>query len=175
MMKKSFTLTEILMTIAIIALLASLGVGVFSMVKQRSAYADTENAVTKISNAVKATQVKRGMPEYRGMIAVDNSGNVSICGSRKNSNIFVESCGGLDALLDMTVEIDGQKVIADSWNRPLVYIRPGKVNRDSFDLVSAGNDGEIDGTAVLAEDGSFNSDVLDKQADAKENDDVVNY
>ncbi len=174
-MKKHFTLTELLVTIAIIAILAGMGVGIFSLVKQQSAYADTETVVAKISAALKNTREKRGLPDYSGMLVVDNIALLPFCGSKKTTAIFLDACGGEQELKKYTVEINGQKVLCDAWEKPLVYIAPGHKNTRGFDLVSAGADGEIDGVAVLADDGSFNTAVLAKVADTLENDDIVNY
>ena len=101
-MKKHFTLTELLVTIAIIAILAAMGVGIFSLVKQQSAYADTETVVAKISAALKNTREKRGLPDYSGMLVVDNIALLPFCGSKKTTAIFLEVCGGEQELKKYT-------------------------------------------------------------------------
>ena len=174
-MKKYFTLTELLVTIAIIAILAGMGIGIFSLVKQQAAYAETETAVAKISAALKTVKEKRGLPDFSGMLAVSDTGVLPFCGNKKSTGIFLEACGGVQELTKMTVDVNGVEVLCDAWERPLVYFCPGKKNTRGIDLVSAGADGEINGVPVLAGDGSFNAGCLAEIANAIDEDDVVNY
>ena len=173
-MKRFYSLTEILVVIGIIGILAAMGVGVFGLVSDRVAYSETETGIKRLEAALQNVKAKFGyLPEYCGIMRAD--GDFLVNGKLKT--VFLESLGGSSNFADMTVEIGGNDYFADGWERPYLLKVPGDKNRNGFDLVSAGGDGQIDGVAVLKDDGTYNSGCSAKigSADGVEKDDVTNF
>ena len=172
--KRFYSLTEILVVIGIIGILAAMGVGVFGLVSDRVAYSETETGIKRLEAALQNVKAKFGyLPDHDGPMRADGD----FLGGAKLKTVFLESMGGASNFADMTVKIDGVKYFSDGWERPYLLKVPGDKNRNGFDLVSAGIDGEIDGVAVLNADGKYNSACKDKigSADGVEHDDVTNF
>ena len=167
-----FTLTEILVVIGIIAILAAMGVGVFSLVSDRVAYSETETGIKRLEAALQNVKAKFGyLPDYVGPMRADGD----FLGGAKLKTVFVESMGGASNFSGMTVKIGSADYFADGWGRPYILKIPGNKNRNGFDIASAGGDGEIGGVAVLDAGGSFNSGCNINQADGLNDDDVTNF
>ncbi len=171
-MKRYFTLTEILVVIGIIGILAAMGVGVFSLVSDRVAYSETETGIKRLEAALQNVKAKFGyLPDYNG--PMDTAGD--FLGGAKLKRVFIESMGGASNFADMTAEIGSGRYFSDGWGRPYILKSPGNKNRGGFDIASAGGDGEIGGVAVLDAEGNFNGGCDIDQADGLNDDDVTNF
>ncbi|HYD54777.1 MAG TPA: type II secretion system major pseudopilin GspG [Gemmatimonadaceae bacterium] len=128
--RRGFTLIELLVTIAIIATLAAIvAPALFGHIGQ--ARTDAVRSQIKVLS-----------------LALD--------GYRLDNDAYPSSEQGLEAL--RTVPVGGepprnwkgpylrQVLPLDPWDRPYVYVAPGLVNRDSYDLYSLGKDGRPGGT-----------------------------
>lgn len=183
-MKRYFTLTEILVVIGIIGILAAMGVGVFSLVSDRVAYSETETGIKRLEAALQNVKAKFGyLPDYSGMMDVDGN----FLRSGKLRQVFIESMGGASNFADMTEEVGSGKYFSDGWGRPYILKVPGVKNRGGFDIVSAGGDGKIGGAAILwdgsdsskvvdaASGGTFNGGCVSATPDTVDDDDVANF
>jgi general secretion pathway protein G len=141
--RSAFTLVELLVVIAIIAALASVvGPAIFGNVGE-----------ARHSAARSQLQIFA--------LALDSY--------RLDNDRYPSTDQGLDAL--RTAPLSGepltnwkgpylrQSVPADPWGRPYLYVAPGRVNRDSYDLSSLGKDGKTGGTGEDADVTSWNSTV----------------
>lgn len=141
--RRAFTLIELLVVIAIIATLASVvGPAVFGNVSD-----------ARISAARSQLQIfALALEAYR----LDN-------------DQFPSSEQGLASLRGMPLAGDRprnwrgpylrQPVPDDPWGRPYLYIAPGRINPDSYDLYSLGRDGRSGGTGEDADVTSWNGSV----------------
>lgn len=126
--RRGFTLIEILVVIAVISILASI---VSPMVFRNVGDANVSTARAQI--------------EIFGM-ALD--------AYRLDNGRYPTSEEGLRVLRESPEGEAGDRwrgpylrkdVPLDPWGRPYVYVSPGEVNPDSYDLLSLGRDGEPDG------------------------------
>jgi general secretion pathway protein G len=141
--RRGFTLIELLVVIAIIATLAA--------VIAPSLFGNVGTA--KMSAAKSQLQVfALALDAYR----VDN-------------DAYPTTEQGLDALRNLPLTGDSvmnwkgpylrQVIPLDPWGRPYVYISPGIVNPDSYDLYTLGKDGVIGGENENADITSWNGPV----------------
>ena len=163
MKKYKMTLIEILGVIAIIVILALIGIGVYSMAADSSREKATAATIERLSNGLTKLVDKKisglrttGDNTNNGYVAVklDSAnrkvyfGN-SVIGKddEEQQEAFKIFSGALSAEnIDSVSDKDGY--IADGWQNK-IYIRyPGKFNKGNFDIISAGSDG------VFGEDGS---------------------
>ncbi len=151
--RRGFTLVELLVTIAIIAILSALGVGAYVMVSAGLKKSRTETAITQIATTLENLHSKFGyypMPNAAGQLQLGTLSSVealtpdkidfggSYPGAFRKS--FADSIS-LEDLKRICVIVNDKIVIADNWERPLRYRVPGAVNTHTFDLDSAGPDG----------------------------------
>ena len=129
-MRPGFTLIEMLVVIAIIATLAAV---VAPSVLRNVTDARTTAAKSQIEILALA------LDSYR----VDNAA-------------YPTTAEGLQALRTAPAQMSTglrwkgpylrKELPSDPWGRPYVYLSPGVVNKESYDLYSLGRDGKIGGT-----------------------------
>jgi general secretion pathway protein G len=141
--RSGFTLIELLVVIAIIATLASvIAPSIFSNV------GDSRRSAAKSQIQI----LSLALDSYR----LDN-------------DALPASEQGLDALRSMPSSGGApsnwkgpyvrQLIPNDPWGRPYIYIAPGIVNPNSYDLYTLGKDGHIGGTGEDADITSWNGPV----------------
>ena len=141
--RRGFTLIELLVVIAIIATLAAIvGPAVFRNVGD-----------SKVSAA-------RSQVELYAM---------ALNSYRLDNDVFPTSEQGLEALRTQPVTGEAphnwrgpylsKVVVPDPWGRPYLYVGPGKVNPQSFDLYSLGRDGKPGGEGEDADITSWGGPV----------------
>ncbi|MDD5663191.1 MAG: prepilin-type N-terminal cleavage/methylation domain-containing protein [Victivallaceae bacterium] len=167
--RRNFSLIEMLAVIAIIAILAGLSFGAYNAIMKRKAKTRTEATVNAISIAIRAFKTKHGYfpqtTDNSGVTRVlapayckdDPAGTAKIDGDYliigKDFTGFLGSEIMKNAVINVTISgktvhvfIDGYKDpvanldLADTKQSVFYYKCPGLVNKESFDLFSAGPD-----------------------------------
>jgi len=121
-----FTLMEVLLVLVILVVLASMAVNVFWGAQEK---ADRNAAATQVGFYARA------MDRYR-LDMKKYPGNLQDLVGKPSDAAAANRWGG--PYMD--------KIAKDPWDREYKYVSPGKHNVDSFDVWSAGPDGQ-DGTA----------------------------
>ncbi|HNX26491.1 MAG TPA: type II secretion system major pseudopilin GspG [Phycisphaerae bacterium] len=125
-MKKAFTLVEIILVVVIIALLSGL-------------------VLTKIAGKGKQARIAAAQAQIANLKSALNNFEID-CGR------FPTTAEGLDALItrpsslgdnvQWRAYLDDNKLPQDPWGKPYIYLCPGTINTDGFDIYSAGPDGQ---------------------------------
>ncbi len=160
--RAGFTLIEILVVIAIIATLATIGFGVFFKVQNSSKAKLTKALLHEISTAMdaRAADISADQRSALGITGLYPDGD----GSDNSTKLLVQFIiadfdgdGKVDENFKTTMSklvpsspssrkfVTKEGVIIDSWHTPLHYTFPGVLSgvEDGFDLVSAGPDKEF--------------------------------
>lgn len=160
---------EVLVVIAIIAVLAGLGFGTYLLMNQRAAENKTALMIENLSSSVEARRSQGFSAEELGALSSildvndtfpagngsdTSTGNlVSFLSGDYNGDgevdddrapAFKEIDPKYEGKGRYVREIGGVHVIVDAWNNPMFYLYPGVNNNvaDGFDLWSAGPDQE---------------------------------
>lgn len=145
---RNFTTTELLVVMAIIAVLLGMGIGVYSIASNKMAEVRTRGTLAKLENALEQYKAKFGyyIPQdafgYFLLDKIDNSSG-SIYTIKDGFCQFVdyEQMRKNDA--EETAAGSGRYYVIDGYGGKILYRSPGYFNRDKFDLVSAGANGYI--------------------------------
>ena len=161
---KKFTLVEILIGIAVIAILVGMSVGVTSFVKDKIARSSTQSTMKLIEMAFAKYKSDFGMypaldvsvPPAPCYLSLDDLNLTTLAGEQLKNKIW-------GYFNDVTAEADhtgkskirgvslvyesGKYYIVDGWKNKIIYVCPGVFNTESFDLISIGGDSKFDGTA----------------------------
>lgn len=125
-MKKAFTLVEIILVVVIIALLSGL-------------------VLTKIAGKGKQARVAAAQAQIANFKAALNNFEID-CGrfptTEEGLLSLVVRPASLGDNVQWRVYLDDNKIPVDPWGNAYVYICPGSVNVDGFDLFSFGPDGQ---------------------------------
>jgi general secretion pathway protein G len=114
----AFTLIEILLVVAVVAVLAGLTLASLGGINQKAARDRTKAEISAIANALEAYRSQHGTyPESVGT----------------NNYVPMTNIGGFLAVEKMQVVDD---VPYDPFGKPYLYRFPGKINRASFDVYS---------------------------------------
>lgn len=160
-----FTLIEILVTIAIIAILFAISVAGYSIAMQKSAESQTIAIIEQIKTGMTSYKDDTGyfiqnpdsdvsflldVPDAPEMgadatddIDNDGDGNIDIDGVASNPNINPDL--GIDFQDYVNIKdsnLDNDRYVLDAWGSKLRYQCPGTHNRTGFDILSAGPDGD---------------------------------
>jgi len=157
-----FTLVEVLMVITIIASLAAVGVGVVNFTRNKVTETNTITLITRLNSAFEQLHGQFGVyPKSNedGVIKIPqdavlkNSDKLDLSKlttdkdsplyglSDKYRDEFIRLLDLQNLVLKNSQLIDDYYVLVDSWGRPLFYRAPGAFHAQSFDLCSAGRDG----------------------------------
>jgi prepilin-type N-terminal cleavage/methylation domain-containing protein len=141
--KKYFTLVELLMVCAIIAVLAGLGIGIYAVATRKSAEARCEATIKKICVALESYKDKTGYYIQQttiGAFYVDQYDGADV-----DFNDFIDIKDS--ELFLFTPPAVARGALKDGFAREFRYQCPGTRNRGSFDLYSQGSD-----TSTTADD-----------------------
>ena len=161
---RRFTLVEILAVMALIAILAGLGFGVYSYAKGKAKQSSTEALLKQIDAGLGAFNTKAGYyPRSNGgdfsvikfSFASDGTVNEVDFGGEKltkqsGSGKVAEEKNKLFEAFTKSVDMEAVKnslntngELVDAWGKPIYYCSPGKFNQDPYELISAGPDGKF--------------------------------
>lgn len=148
-----FTLIEILVVTALIAILAGISLGVVGLATSRADKARTVSLIRQLETAIESYKAKYGfyIIDNNGVIYIDN-----FKGFLPDYEKFRRTFGKSDT------GTPTHYWAVDSYDANLIYKSPGEVNRSSFDLASKGPDGKYG-------DDSTDEDDLGK------GDDITNF
>ena len=161
MKSRSFTLTEVLVVIAIIVILAGILIGGVGFAGRRADSAKAQASIQILSAALEKFHSEKGY--------------YPPCTSAKEVKFLLDSDGHLKLKLDKTfdffdksskkdfLELEGLSDSAttydDSWGQPFQYKCPGDHNRSAFDLWSKGPDGVKGASEQTSDDDITNWDT----------------
>lgn len=144
----SFTLTEVLVAVTIIIILAGILIGGVSAAARRGDEAKTISALEQLSAGLEQFRSERGYYPIAkdGYIDVklklNSSGNLLFVTGREydffNADTKKPYCEFPEVNSGTAVEI------VDAWGNAIQYKCPGNHNKQGFDLWSKGADGEAD-------------------------------
>ncbi len=180
-----YSMVEILVVLAIIAILMGMGIGGYSVVRRKMATARTEATLNKIRVALESYKSKYGYyPQTNGTAApfcLDLNDPVNEKYKMQNNfNQFIDygKISSEESTVISSCTIDGILVnryaVGDGWETKIwntstnteqvsnfiIYVCPGLVNQDSYDLFSAGLDRNFRWSATSDADKSENTDNI---------------
>lgn len=164
-MKKRFTLTEVLVVVFLIGVLTAIGFGMYSYAMNSAKESATRALFSRLNAALESCNTKFGyipsgkesqkFNEIRFKIKdgtqEDNSFTELTFMENFDSNKKVEAEYMKEFLKTIDAESlrknlqkkDSYYVLVDGWGNTIYYAYPGKFNTTSYDLYSAGPDGNI--------------------------------
>ncbi len=196
-----FTLLELLAVIAIISILTGIGVGVYSYAMNSSRESATRSTMKQIETALEGVKLKYGYYPpaddasdgriYIGKadgtlpsMPADGKPSQIIRDVNRQMKVREDSLYMADFIRQLDVEKlrdqtrddgDGYLCLTDAWGAPIRYVCPGRINIESYDLISAGQDGVFgkDGDADLKD--NYKSDYFRDDAGDMACDDLTNF
>jgi type II secretory pathway pseudopilin PulG len=179
--KKNFTMLELLLAMAIIVVLIGLGVGGYNYAMHASREAATKSTMKQLETALESMKAKHGFyppasaaknfyvayPANAGDAATANGLHSTEHKAYMEDFVKVMDLDGLGSRGLEKVSGQNYFMLIDAWGKPIWYISPGRVNKNSFDLISFGADGKI-------ADGVTLSNYTGKN-DFVESDDLTNF
>ena len=160
----SFTLVELLVVTAIVALLGAIGFAGYGYAMNASRRAATESVIQQISAALENFKIKNGYypvsKEYNPIVFQQKGDYIiAICWGEKDSEGKYKTSWGNSSdtqpgatvkaflkVLDqekLKKNINSDNQLIDSWGGAIYYCYPGKVNTTGFDLIAPGEDGQF--------------------------------
>ena len=156
-MKKQFTLVEILVVVFLIGLLTALGFGMYSYAMNSSRERATRALFARIEAAIESCNTKLGyIPASTAAkkfnpicFKVESDGTISAISFQEdltNKTVSDEYRKEFLKIIDaesLKSSINSSHELTDSWGETIFYAYPGKFNKTSYDLYSAGADGKL--------------------------------
>jgi prepilin-type N-terminal cleavage/methylation domain-containing protein len=151
--QRNFTLTEILVVCGIIVILMSIALGVYYVVQNSIAEANTKSIIGQIELAMESYKSEHGynLPSddtnYRFYLdEVDTSSSDT---QKQPENNFIKYLPNYEKIIGSNAKYNSfwdvgnnrpRYYLTDGWGNPLVYRNPGNKNSGSYDLGSKGHD-----------------------------------
>ena len=168
-----FTLTEMLAVIAIITIVISAGIVGYNMAMKSARDAATKSTIMKLEIALNELYKKYGTYP---LTADDKFFTIDLTteGEEKINELSAKDLKGyVSKFIDLVdyedLDKDENGCLLDGYGNKLIYFCPGKINKKSFDIVSAGED-EIFNSDV--DNGNYTYTDFD---DDNANDDIANF
>jgi type II secretory pathway pseudopilin PulG len=136
---KMFTTVELLTVMAILAILMAMGLGVYSLASNKMAESRTKALIQQISNALELYKAKHGYYIQQ----FSNPGfYLDIPTTTYPEDDFTDFLANYEQMKNSDSEEVATDVYAlvDGFGNQLIYYCPGKVNTETFDLISKGSD-----------------------------------
>lgn len=128
---KGFTLMELLVTMAIIAILAGMAIGGAQMARKRGSATKAKAAIAALEAAIDMYEMDMG--EYPA------SGNANLVQALTVTSTDPDWYGPYMQFKEE--DLEGGSYV-DPWGNPYVYSNPGSHNASSFDIYSFGLNGQ---------------------------------
>ena len=160
---QGFTLIEILMVCALLAFLMAIMVGGYGIAMSKMAESNTRATIAKIETALESYKAKTGYYIQK----IDGDFNFPIADPTTTNATFYKFIDyekmSKTSIEDLDADSVGQLI--DSFGKKYWYRCPGTHNRMSFDLESAGADGQFGYVNDTATTASNNHLVIDTSND----------
>jgi type II secretory pathway pseudopilin PulG len=137
--KKYFSIIELLLTCVVIAILMSIGLGVYRLVVDKIQETKTKSLIKKIEMAMRAYRHETG---YYFQLRTDTGSQGPYV-----PLIVNQSDEEFRKLIDYTAmrnngQIDSSGNVKDTWGNNVMYTCPGVINTTLFDVGSMGKNGK---------------------------------
>lgn len=166
-MKKAyrFTLVELLAVVALIAILSAIGFGSYSYAMGKAKESSTQALLKQLEAGLESFRARNGYYPQSGGAPADfstvtvtlsngvvesvNFGGMTLSrgsGSARADRMKTELLESFTKSLDaeaLKKHLKASGAVEDAWGESIRYCAPGKFNKASFDLVSAGPDGKF--------------------------------
>lgn len=174
---RRFTLVELLAVMAIIAILSGIGFGAYTYANNKAKESSTEALMKQIEAGLESFHTKNGYYPVSGgdfsVVTITTAADGTISGvnfGSSDSELTYNTSASLTRkermknemfetftkALDLEVikkHLDNSNRLEDAWGGKIYYCSPGKFNKGTFDLVSAGPDGEFSSDNAAAPTG----------------------
>ncbi len=174
--RSRFTLVEILVTLAIISLLAGIGFGGYSYAMNSARESSTKALLKQLEAGLSAVRAECGYypkTENYGMIEItfnsDNTPDKVKFGGTELNKAARQAFLKMVDIESIRKNIDDNHNLTDSWGTPIYYCHVGKINTTGYDLLAAGEDGKFSEDLKKEPD---NSPALSKFTNS---DDLTNF
>ena len=150
MKRTPFTLIEIVMVVALIAVLTGIAIGGYSYAMGSARESATRATIKQLETALENAKAKHGfyLPDKSNKIYILKDGNADAAALASSTwdKTDLKDCIA-DFLKTLDVEslrqyADADGAVCDAWGNPIVYKAPDKSKKKSFTLRSKGPDGE---------------------------------
>ncbi|MPM65283.1 hypothetical protein SDC9_112178 [bioreactor metagenome] len=199
-MKKRFTLTEILVVVFLIGVLTVIGFGMYGYAMNSGREKATRSLIARIEAALESCNTKFGYiptsipsssttPAFNTIkITVGSNGEITVVdfnGKKFQSSVDKDK----DYLKEFLQVIDAEALkgsvnsssgeLEDSWGNTIYYAYPGRFNKTSYDLYSAGADGRVGKNNAELSTTTLNGAAVGIFKDTSDNsmlcDDIINF
>ncbi len=157
--RRFFTLTELLVALAAVAVLSAIGIGVYSAAAQSAKNSAAKSLFAQLNLALENGKDRFGyypkgktpgeFNEIRFHLENGVINEISFQGNETGDvphdfiKDFMKNTDGENWKKLSGADDDGWYILSDPWGNPVYYACPGKFNSSKFDLYSAGADGMI--------------------------------
>ena len=193
---RRFTLVELLAVIALIAILSTLGFGVYSYAKGKARESATEALLKQIEAGLEALHLNSHYPpsnsknfstikikfESDGTLeSVDFGGEklerVASVSNKKErmKNARLEAFAKAVDLQVLKNSLDGDDELVDAWGNEIYYRSPGEFKKGSYDLISAGADGAFGSGNKMTPEGLIDLTLFRETAGEHVCDDIFTF
>ena len=157
---KRYTLVEILVSIAVIAILFGMAIGATSYVKTKIARSNTQTTMKLIEMAFQKYKNDFGMYPYAAngtdprVLSLPAVNFASATTDQLKASLWgyfndVTADSSNPKIRGLILSGNGPFYIMDGWKNYIIYICPGVFNTESFDLISGGEDAQLDLTTSI--------------------------
>lgn len=159
-MKKRFTLVEVLAVVFLIGVLTAIGFGMYSYAMNSAREKATRSLFARLGAAIESCNTKFGYippstttKEFNALLVTVTDGEItklefggrtfSSTATQQSEKDYLKEFLRIADAETLKKSINSDKELEDSWGGVIYYAYPGKFNKTSYDLYSAGADGRI--------------------------------
>lgn len=200
---RRFTMIELLAVVAIIAILSTIGFGSYSYAMGKAKSSATEALMKQLQSGVERFQAKNGYyPQSNGEFntisftfasdgtleeikfktgdsdskytELKHNANPSNRKQRLENEQMESFVKGMD-LEVIKKHLNSDGVLEDAWGGKIYYCAPGRFNKGSYDMISAGPDGTFSTTGADTPTGITDRTKFRENAGDLLCDDIINF